>query len=135
MPPRLRHAHVTDELRARIRSGDLAPGDRLPSEARLMVDHGIARMTARSILDPLVAEGLAHRVHGSGTYAGPPPGTVAVVLHLTPHDYARLAQAAHVAAVGGLEPAEWAARAVLSALDAEPPLSEAANAYTPRDSP
>ncbi|WP_340559429.1 GntR family transcriptional regulator [Streptomyces sp. GSL17-111] len=59
---------IADELRERIRSGSLAPGDRLPGEPALVREHGVAKETARRALTLLVTEGLAVRRKGSGTY-------------------------------------------------------------------
>ncbi|MER7153388.1 GntR family transcriptional regulator [Streptomyces lydicus] len=59
---------IADELRERIRSGDLAPGKRLPGEPALVKQHGVAKETARRALMLLVTEGLAVRRKGSGTY-------------------------------------------------------------------
>jgi GntR family transcriptional regulator len=50
---------VADELRARITSGELAPGERLPSGRELAESHGIAFATAQSALKRLRDEGLA----------------------------------------------------------------------------
>lgn len=62
-------------LRARLREliAGSRPGDRLPSERELSARWGIARMTARHAMDTLVAEGLAVRRQGSGTYVAPQP--------------------------------------------------------------
>jgi GntR family transcriptional regulator len=49
------------------------PGDRLSSERDLAARWGVARMTVRHAMDTLVAEGLAERRHGSGTYVAPQP--------------------------------------------------------------
>ncbi|MFG3351566.1 GntR family transcriptional regulator [Streptomyces sp. NPDC048001] len=59
---------IADGLRERIRSGDLAPGARLPGEPALVKQHGVAKETARRALTLLVSEGLAVRRKGSGTY-------------------------------------------------------------------
>ncbi|WP_049568254.1 GntR family transcriptional regulator [Streptomyces sp. SBT349] len=59
---------IADRLRARISSGDLAPGDRLPGEPALVRQYGVAKETARRALTLLVSEGLAIRKRGSGTY-------------------------------------------------------------------
>jgi len=45
-------------LRARIESGDLAPGDRLPSIVSLAQEHGVALTTVRKALDALKDDGL-----------------------------------------------------------------------------
>lgn len=59
---------IADDLRARIESGDLQPGDRLPGEPSLVKTYGVAKMTANQALKILVAEGLAVARPGSGTY-------------------------------------------------------------------
>jgi DNA-binding transcriptional regulator YhcF (GntR family) len=50
---------VADELRARITSGELAAGERLPSGRELADQHGIALATAQSALKRLRDENLA----------------------------------------------------------------------------
>lgn len=59
---------IADDLRARIMSGELAPGDRLPGEPALVRDYSVAKETARRALTRLVDEGMAIRRRGSGTY-------------------------------------------------------------------
>lgn len=44
------------------------PGDQLPSERELAARHGVARMTARGVIDRLVSHGLVHRIQGQGTF-------------------------------------------------------------------
>ena len=56
-------------------------GDALPSERRLAEDLGVSRPTLRQAIDGLVAEGLLHRRHGSGTYVAEP--RIAVSLTMT----------------------------------------------------
>lgn len=51
------YVRVADALRERINSGDLSPGDRMPTEFALMEEFGVGRNTARSALQALVAEG------------------------------------------------------------------------------
>jgi GntR family transcriptional regulator len=41
------YARIADDLRAAIRAGQYADGDRLPGENALMERYGVARMTAR----------------------------------------------------------------------------------------
>ncbi|GAA1889701.1 GntR family transcriptional regulator [Streptantibioticus ferralitis] len=59
---------IADDIRARIYSGELAPGDRLPGEPTLVKQYGVAKMTANQALKLLVGEGLAVARPGSGTY-------------------------------------------------------------------
>jgi GntR family transcriptional repressor for pyruvate dehydrogenase complex len=55
-----------DQLRRAIVRGELAAGQRLPSEERLSADLGVARLTLRSALTRLVGEDLLEVRHGSG---------------------------------------------------------------------
>ncbi|WP_035856225.1 TetR/AcrR family transcriptional regulator C-terminal domain-containing protein [Cryptosporangium arvum] len=79
-------ARITAELRERITSGDLAPGDRLPSTRQITRQWGVAMATATKVLTALRQEGLVEAVPGVGTVvrsvpAGelPPPGVGTVV--------------------------------------------------------
>jgi GntR family transcriptional regulator len=63
-----KHQRIADDLRARIRSGELADGDRLPGENALMESYGVARMTARHALADLQNEGIAVARKGSGVF-------------------------------------------------------------------
>ena len=65
---RVTAASIAKDLRAAIRSGGYQPGDRLPSEAALMSNYGVARMTARHGLSMLKDEGLTVTRHGSGVF-------------------------------------------------------------------
>lgn len=65
-PPYVQIAAI---LRARITSGELPPGTRLPSVQDLIGEYGVARTTARKALRVLAGEGLARVVPGWGTYA------------------------------------------------------------------
>lgn len=65
---RVTAASIASDLRAAIRSGEYAPGARLPSEATLMSTYGVARMTARHGLAMLKDEGLTVTRHGSGVF-------------------------------------------------------------------
>lgn len=47
---------------------ELAPGDALPGERQLGVDHGVSRITVRAAIGQLVNEGLLVRIHGKGTF-------------------------------------------------------------------
>ncbi|MEV4062658.1 GntR family transcriptional regulator [Nonomuraea dietziae] len=62
------YLQIADELRARIVSGDLVDGDRLPSIPALTRDRGVSSKTAHDALKVLIAEGLATSRSGSGTY-------------------------------------------------------------------
>lgn len=49
---------IADVLRQRIVSGDLRPGDLVPTAADLIASHGVSRVTARRALTALRDEGL-----------------------------------------------------------------------------
>ena len=51
-----------------ISTGQWRPGDPVPSEATLMQQFGISRMTVNRALRELTAEGMVTRIQGSGTY-------------------------------------------------------------------
>jgi GntR family transcriptional regulator len=54
-------------LRVQITSGDLGPGDQLPTELDLCTTHGVSRHTARDAMRLLREEGLIERKRGAGT--------------------------------------------------------------------
>jgi DNA-binding FadR family transcriptional regulator len=60
------YRQVADILRAQIAAGDIAPGQRLPSELALSQTYGVAMKTARAALMQLRTEGLAAVVRGYG---------------------------------------------------------------------
>ncbi len=65
LPPYLQ---VAARLRGRIESGDLRPGDVLPSEKELTDLTGLARITVRKAVRVLREEGLVYTVAQRGTY-------------------------------------------------------------------
>jgi DNA-binding FadR family transcriptional regulator len=60
-------------IRAEITSGRLQPGQKLPSEASLQQQYGLARMTVRAAVRLLRAEGLAEHDRGHGVIVREPP--------------------------------------------------------------
>ncbi|MEV4260677.1 GntR family transcriptional regulator [Kribbella sp. NPDC049584] len=64
---------IAAELRRRITTGELKPGDRVPSTRALVRDFGVAMATATKALQTLQAERLVHPSPGVGTVVGPPP--------------------------------------------------------------
>lgn len=57
---------LADLLREQITSGQLSPGQMLPSETTLSQTYGVARQTARAAVRVLRDEGLAELVRGHG---------------------------------------------------------------------
>ncbi|MGW7265711.1 winged helix-turn-helix domain-containing protein [Streptomyces sp. NPDC054842] len=73
-PPRS-HREVADELRSRIRSGELRPGQRMPTQARLADEFGVERGAVRQALRILQAEDLLANVSkGSPAIVAPAAG-------------------------------------------------------------
>ena len=60
---------VRDELAARIASGRILPGGRLPPEPELAEQMGVSRATLREALRSLEEDGFVTRTRGAGTYA------------------------------------------------------------------
>ncbi|MEU3697142.1 GntR family transcriptional regulator [Streptomyces griseoviridis] len=74
--PQRSHREVADELRARIRSGVLRPGQRMPTQAQLADEFGVERGTVRQALRVLQSERLLTNVSkGSPATVAPAPGT------------------------------------------------------------
>lgn len=55
-------------LREQILSGIYAPGDQLPTEAELVADYGVSRITVRQALKSLTEDKLIRREAGRGTF-------------------------------------------------------------------
>ena len=65
MPP---YQRIAADLRRRIESGELAPGDMVPSITRLTQEYGVSKGTAVKALDVLRRAGLTRTVAGWGTF-------------------------------------------------------------------
>jgi DNA-binding LacI/PurR family transcriptional regulator len=63
-----KHAKIRNEIRQDILSGKYKPGDRLPTEAELVLQFATSRPTVSRALRDLQHEGLIARRAGSGTY-------------------------------------------------------------------
>ena len=61
------YLRIVDEIRARIASGELRPGDAVPSARRITRDWGVALATATKVLATLHAAGLTRSMPGVGT--------------------------------------------------------------------
>lgn len=62
------YLQVKSFIQQHISSGEWRPGDPVPSEATLMQQFGISRMTVNRALRELSAEGMVTRVQGLGTF-------------------------------------------------------------------
>jgi DNA-binding GntR family transcriptional regulator len=67
-------------LRERITSGQLRPGDRMPSETDLANEHGVNRSTVRRAVRELEDEGLIEVHHGYASRVRRPQPTTEVAI-------------------------------------------------------
>jgi GntR family histidine utilization transcriptional repressor len=65
------YARVKQHLKQGLASGRWPPGALMPSEAALVAEFGVSRMTVGRALRELQAEGLVARTQGVGTFAAP----------------------------------------------------------------
>jgi GntR family histidine utilization transcriptional repressor len=63
------YARVKNFLKNGLASGQWVPGDQMPSEAELVAQFAVSRMTVGRALRELQAEGLVTRVQGVGSFA------------------------------------------------------------------
>ena len=63
-----RYQQLKDRIVGRIASGELKPGDRVPSENELAGTAGVSRMTANRALRELTDQGYLERIAGVGTF-------------------------------------------------------------------
>ena len=68
-PPLAPYAQVKQHLKDQLASGRFPPGTLMPSEAELVQQFGVSRMTVNRALRELQTEGLVDRVQGVGTFA------------------------------------------------------------------
>jgi GntR family histidine utilization transcriptional repressor len=63
------YSRVKEHLKAGLAAGRWRPGELMPSEAELVAQFGVSRMTVHRALRELASEGLVERVQGVGTFA------------------------------------------------------------------
>ena len=66
---------IVNSLGGDIRSGQIKPGDKLPSESEIMARFEVSRTVVREALSKLQASGLVETRHGIGTFALALPDT------------------------------------------------------------
>ncbi|SFP03472.1 GntR family transcriptional regulator [Actinomadura madurae] len=76
---------IADHYRQQIKAGDLAAGDKLPSERVICERWGVSTITARAALTALRNEGLVYGVKGKGTFVR----EVKPLVRIAPHRYFR----------------------------------------------
>ncbi|HTJ98791.1 MAG TPA: GntR family transcriptional regulator, partial [Bordetella sp.] len=67
--PRSLAQELVESLSTRLRTGEIRPGDKLPTESEIMRAFGVSRTVVREALSRLQASGLVETHHGVGTYA------------------------------------------------------------------
>ncbi|MET7805483.1 winged helix-turn-helix domain-containing protein [Micromonospora chersina] len=68
MPVKPKWEQLADHIRGQIESGDLAPGDQLPSTAQLKEQHGVSATVVRQAILVLQTQGWVQGVHGLGVF-------------------------------------------------------------------
>ncbi|HDX4050599.1 TPA: GntR family transcriptional regulator [Enterobacter soli] len=62
------YRQIADALRDKITTGELKPGDALPTESSLQEAFGVSRVTVRQALKRLTEEQIIESIQGSGSY-------------------------------------------------------------------
>ena len=78
------YRQIAEELRRRIDSGELAPGDQVPTEDVLMEEHHASRNTVRGAIGQLAVSGLVITLHGKGTFVAEPVNPIVTTLTTDP---------------------------------------------------
>lgn len=63
---------IESDLRQRILSNELTPGEKLPSESEMIGTFGVSRITVRQALSELQAAGLIEKINGKGSFVSRP---------------------------------------------------------------
>tara|TARA_Y100000815_G_scaffold241746_1_gene238204 strand:+ start:306 stop:1025 length:720 start_codon:yes stop_codon:yes gene_type:complete len=71
-PPAPIHQRIRQEIERRIRSGEWAPGHRIPYEHEWMASYGCSRMTVNRALRGLIEAGLLESRRRAGTFVAAP---------------------------------------------------------------
>ncbi|HEU5351582.1 MAG TPA: GntR family transcriptional regulator [Terracidiphilus sp.] len=66
------YKQIQNAIRRRIDSGQLKPGNPVPSERELARLHKVSLMTARHALSEMAKDGIVERRRGAGTFVAPP---------------------------------------------------------------
>jgi MerR family transcriptional regulator, light-induced transcriptional regulator len=117
--PRARHIYQL--LLERIRSGELAPGTRLPAHSQLAMSFGVAPLTMRHVLARLEADRLVERERGRGTFVRGPAGPYVLIVAADSGKLAALEQQVRAAGRHALVAATPAD--AMAALEREPLLT------------
>lgn len=64
---------LAEDIKEKIESGELKPGDMLPSTAQLVKEYGVSHMTVRQGVNLLANEGYVESIQGKGSFVKNPP--------------------------------------------------------------
>ncbi|HEX3026101.1 MAG TPA: GntR family transcriptional regulator [Clostridia bacterium] len=67
------YRQLIDSIKHDITTGELKPGDQIPSEIELSEEYQVSRLTVRNAVSILAEEGLVEKVQGKGTYVHSQP--------------------------------------------------------------
>lgn len=112
---------VVDALRHRIRSGELTPGDKLPTEQMLIAEFGVSRTVIREAISGLKADGLLNSRQGAGVFVQEPSreDDAIALLSSNPKTIASVIEALELRAAVEIGAAELAAQRCSPAQEAE----------------
>lgn len=68
MDKKLKYYELMENLHQKIISGEIRPGEKLPSENELSAEYGVSRQTVRKALQILQNDGYIYAEHGRGTF-------------------------------------------------------------------
>jgi len=63
---------IVEDIKKKVNSAELKPGDTIPPEAALCKEYGVSRMTVRKGLSILANEGYIYSIPGKGSYVQKP---------------------------------------------------------------
>jgi DNA-binding GntR family transcriptional regulator len=67
----MKYKEVSEAIIVEIKSGDLLPGDKLPTEKELIKTYATSKMTIRKSIDYLREKGIVYSIKGSGAFVAP----------------------------------------------------------------
>lgn len=94
------YRQVRDIIKEKIKSGEIKPGEKLPSENQLVAKYGISRPVIRHALGELVNEGWIYQEQGKGTFclgiqsekSDKPRNIVVIIPSITQYIYPKMVQ-------------------------------------------
>lgn len=66
------YVRISEDIRSKIKSGEIPYGSRLPAERQMAEDYGVDRKTLRKAIGLLSEEGILNCMQGKGTYIAKP---------------------------------------------------------------